>query len=1447
MEAAKSLLLNEEFTPDDDRLNYQSYVNFLLTCNVCGEAVFLKQGRERASHFSHYKDTGKNDCCLRTESNTNTRDTDSEGKKQSLEKFQKKIQKIIYEGIIKYQKISCSQLDDARHRKILLARIDQGKSLVNQFYIDINLWLSRFYDKREPIKKFALSSYHNNSSEIQRLVVSNIVHYLCLPASENILGNLLYYVFFLLNKEVNLNNDFEVVRSKVIELIHYANWEKEYKRAKESSTFNEFPGYTHPNLPPKPTKLENEVVGTGTVLFYDVIGTTPMSLRLTPSETGYKLVGLPVKLPDELLYDHARYVVSNLGSNSIGWLNNQVLSLKSQTINRVGNYTKDQMIQLFNALITGVLEGKKLAPASILESKNKLKKYLSSQPFYSNPLDQYYSFYTLAVVQIIRELETEYYTYRLTNFGDERGLAKSNLSSVLNWVRRLSYTLKTTFKDQRPTFDQIKNHLESTFKYQGCKLRVYQSKNIFFEIEANNQTVSKQSIAIVDPAIPSNKDTRWITPTKINGRCEFVHNRVFYQALKCSQLDDDIIVVAKRQLHKVCDKFIAANRNKLSGENTIAQTTKLPEMLGFSEKSKGFSGIKKTFLKFLRPFCIESEVTLGKVVNLKTGKMFNEYDASELFEKMCINWKQWNTNKQETVDLGKVTFKKPDPGKLMLEVHNTIKANPKLSTLIWDDLINTFYHLSDLSIGFKCSNGVILTPFDIYPTDIERWEHRIKVQLISIIKEGDKTRTLGIESLLQRDIYSLYSLLNRLQPGWDNNEDINKHLQALHDTLAAEGDNEAIPEILDTVEETQNHLESSSEVLEVNPEITQPIETTGEVSQVLEVIPENVEEITDPISHSSEVIEVKEETEQKLESNKIKPYLLDGSKAVSGELVFKGILGTVPCILKMTAKGRLYDIQSLPIKVNPLALAQYISYHQPKLVALTYLDRTIKKYQAMNVKLDKLREKIELISLLETLYRGLLSGIKPNAGDVLAATKTIEKYLDKAQYHSLVDDYYRFHNLGTGQFLQQVNTERYQYLVTDYGKNFRRGTGSDVNSVINWVRNCPRNLNERFGHKAAEIDEIKCYLEKSFNDRFSKNVQVVIYERGQKFLEIYHKGELEIKQLISIVSPSTDKKKTNLISTDTNFKPEYGTDNEFQQFLQCSEYESALIFSTRQQLIKMVQKYVRSNYLILTGEGKVFKETRITQLIGLDQCNTRYGGVIKTFLKYVRPYLDQASQNVGKGELISLDTLKTYSEKDAYELVGEMTNQWKNWKHKDQETIKLGESIIKKPDPGTLMLAVNAAIYQNPHHDQIIWRDIIDIFYQLSEYPLGFRASNGVVLTPHSFYESGVIRHTHRIKLQLIDLLRKEQKTKQDKAHNSLKQASTTEEKQKAMEEIELVKVTNPGSIEAWLQQPIKKLYDNLESLDPQWEINLANPDILKHLEAMHDALVLATQAEAND
>ena len=237
MELAISMFLDEKLIPDDDRLNDQSYEELGLICDVCRELVFFKPciKRVRVSHFSHFKDTGK-DCDLKTKNHTNTskQDTDSESREQSLEKFQIKFHMILDRGIITYQNISEIQLKNCKV---------QGKILFNKYIIDIESWLSEFNKEREPIRELALSLYKNNNelSEIQCRVLANIVDYLCVPASKYILEDTLYYVFSLLNKNVSVNNDFQEVRSKVIELIRYIDWEKEYKQAKESLTFDEFP------------------------------------------------------------------------------------------------------------------------------------------------------------------------------------------------------------------------------------------------------------------------------------------------------------------------------------------------------------------------------------------------------------------------------------------------------------------------------------------------------------------------------------------------------------------------------------------------------------------------------------------------------------------------------------------------------------------------------------------------------------------------------------------------------------------------------------------------------------------------------------------------------------------------------------------------------------------------------------------------------------------------------------------------------------------------------------------------------------------------------------------------------------------------------------------------------------------------------------------------------
>lgn len=256
MDNAFSILLNKNFLAVDNRLNYESYKNLLLKCEICEQAVFFKKasdfnkpGIKRIAHFSHYKDIGNIPCSERTKSNTNTQETDSEGKKQSLENYQIKIQQIIHDGIVYYQKISTLQLHQ---------RINEGEILVNLYEIDIYSWLSQFRTKREYIKKLALSLYHNKSSEIEGIVFSNIVNYLCFPVSADILKKVLYYVF-LFNKEIFINNACDEVFSKTIKLISYINLGSEYQQAQKSLTVFNDDNLTEEVLS-QDTDLETETV-----------------------------------------------------------------------------------------------------------------------------------------------------------------------------------------------------------------------------------------------------------------------------------------------------------------------------------------------------------------------------------------------------------------------------------------------------------------------------------------------------------------------------------------------------------------------------------------------------------------------------------------------------------------------------------------------------------------------------------------------------------------------------------------------------------------------------------------------------------------------------------------------------------------------------------------------------------------------------------------------------------------------------------------------------------------------------------------------------------------------------------------------------------------------------------------------------------------------------------
>lgn len=233
MEVAISMFFAEKITATDEKLNYFSHEELGLICPhpKCRELVFHKPCIEgkRVPHFSHFKETGKN-CKEERKGNTypNEPSKDSQGREQSLEKFQTTFKDILDQAIINNPNQTISSINELKDCRL------QGLSLVDRHKIDINSWLSWFKKERKLIEEIALSliKNHNELSKIQGRVLTYIVDYLCVPASEYILEDILYYVFYLLNKNVSANNDCQEVCSKVIELILYVS---------RSLTFDEFP------------------------------------------------------------------------------------------------------------------------------------------------------------------------------------------------------------------------------------------------------------------------------------------------------------------------------------------------------------------------------------------------------------------------------------------------------------------------------------------------------------------------------------------------------------------------------------------------------------------------------------------------------------------------------------------------------------------------------------------------------------------------------------------------------------------------------------------------------------------------------------------------------------------------------------------------------------------------------------------------------------------------------------------------------------------------------------------------------------------------------------------------------------------------------------------------------------------------------------------------------
>jgi flagellin-specific chaperone FliS len=860
---ALSIFSNEKFKADDDRLNYQSYKELGLICGQCRELIFFKKGRERVSHFSHFKTTGK-DCQWRTGSDSNTLHTDAEGREQSLEKFQTKFKSIIEEGIIKHQQISSSQLRE---------QIKEGQRLVSTYKIDIDSWLRWFNQNRKPLRNLAKSLYQTNElvSEENQIILLNFVDYLCVPASEYILRDILYYVFGLLDKEISLKKYLEELPSKVIELMSYADWEKEYQVAQESLTFNEFPGYTHPNLPakppksatiteriePKPIQLDGARTNDHEYQLKAIIGHVPAILSFKKSFHQWQLIALPIKVPqyhlavylsdkvgsteltshikkqiENLSYNLARNQekmeevkkqITNLPDSEYFLPRSRSLQTEIDSLAKVSDDIKE-IISSLEGLTLNIKQNRKPDKLDILESTKIVEKMLKDEHIKpeSSYTDNYYRYHVLGNLEIIEQVEREKPTYSLTILGDEKDTRRSSIPLVMNWLRRVPQILQKHFGEDYPTNEEIKAHLMSIYPFYKRRLRegdkldksyvnveadmIIKTKGrLIIELYFNGILQTSQLLSITKPV--DGKDRQGKIPVKISSTINLTSRDSLTNLLRCEYKET---FKAQNHINLLVQKFVDSNIQLFTKtrEEKIVSRVAIKDLLGFSKDSKGLPQVAKQFNRFALPLTSDSEVDLGKFVNLLTLETYDRHDTQNLFEAMVNNWKHWN--KGGHISLGGFMLLCRNPGDLMTKIYHTAKHNQDRSQVVWGEFIDQLYLLTKIPIGFRTSEGVLLTPWSLLDTDKKTWNYRVKIQLIDILYTGqaekikeaeelmkdektreegkklrDKARIGAVESWLQYDIDMLYNKLFQVRPNWESlvHQNVLSHLSALSDAL----------------------------------------------------------------------------------------------------------------------------------------------------------------------------------------------------------------------------------------------------------------------------------------------------------------------------------------------------------------------------------------------------------------------------------------------------------------------------------------------------------------------------------------------------------------------------------------------------------------------------------------------------------------------------------------
>lgn len=597
-----------------------------------------------------------------------------------------------------------------------------------------------------------------------------------------------------------------------------------------------FLGFQHPNVkvkesfrnedghfaisstqPPKSVKkarLSNlsdaRLVAQNSLEWMGFLSNVPCIVNLVNSHDHWQLEALPIQeIPSyPLLYCLAAKYIEGYWQQED--LDNQIivpLDKEMSRLEEMSSKTQDTLklekigrrITNLQKLRKAVLSREKLDSKVVSECTEIVKNAIKSASYRPSITDKYYSRYILAQVYFLSTNESEI-TYLLDDFMSHKRQA-TQVISALRWLTRVPNNLQKQFPKQKPSVQELRDFLYPKFnesfagvnpknpkaiaKFSEVELIIRENnKKIFFDVLHHGKLQLTQVLTIKMPV--SDGKNRGKVSTKVNGTPNFSDRSVFEKFLKTK--DGRFVAECQNQLRHLVNVFLSRNFNTLVGEEKVGHQRKVSEIIGFERSKSGWSEIKRGFVKHLLPYSSDSEIRVGKLIYLATNQVLSSQDLELLVIQIAENWSKWNRKDLQRIKIGGSSSKATDPEILVhVLTKKILSGNFQEDLEAWQDTLNWFAEVCKAtnkeykSVGFRFENGIILTPDCIYDNQIEKWEHRIKLQLANLLLDSSRG---NIEAWLDKSVDYLYESLEKVKSGWDSvekHQSVKEHLANLHD------------------------------------------------------------------------------------------------------------------------------------------------------------------------------------------------------------------------------------------------------------------------------------------------------------------------------------------------------------------------------------------------------------------------------------------------------------------------------------------------------------------------------------------------------------------------------------------------------------------------------------------------------------------------------------------